>query len=61
MIGPKFKVTLQRGQFVDSPLAEFATATIHPSSILRAPTDEVRRRETKRFIADLKTIREAIR
>jgi uracil-DNA glycosylase family protein len=61
VIGPKFKVTLQRGQFVDSPLAEFVTATVHPSSILRAPTDEARRLETKRFIADLKTIRDAIR
>ena len=61
MIGPKFKVTLQRGQLVDSPLAEFVTATVHPSSILRAPTDEGRRLETKRFIADLKTIRDAIR
>jgi len=60
VIGPKFKVTLQRGQFVDSPLAEFVTATVHPSSILRAPTDEARRLETKRFIADLKRIREAI-
>src|SRR5688500_5309216 len=61
VIGPKFKVTLQRGQFVDSPLAEFVTATVHPSSILRAPTDEARRLETKRFIADLKTISDAIR
>jgi uracil-DNA glycosylase family protein len=60
VIGPKFKVTLQRGQFVDSPLAEFVTATVHPSSILRAPTDDARRLETKRFIADLKRIREAI-
>src|SRR5215207_7136180 len=40
VIGPKFKVTLQRGTFVQSPLADFVTATVHPSSILRAPTDE---------------------
>jgi uracil-DNA glycosylase family protein len=60
VIGPKFKVTQQRGQFMDSPLAEFVTATVHPSSILRAPTDEARRLETKRFIADLKRVREAM-
>jgi DNA polymerase len=60
VIGPKFKVTQQRGHFVDSPLAEFVTATVHPSSILRAPTDERRRYETKMFIDDLKKIREAI-
>ena len=60
VIGPKFKVTRQRGHFVDSPLAELVTATVHPSSILRAPTDERRRYETKMFIEDLKKIRKAI-
>lgn len=60
VIGPKFKVTRQRGHFVDSPLAEFVTATVHPSSILRAPTDERRREETKMFIEDLKKIHKAI-
>jgi uracil-DNA glycosylase family protein len=60
VIGPKFKVSIQRGQFVESDLAEFVTATVHPSSILRAPTDEARRAETKRFIDDLKKIRAAI-
>jgi DNA polymerase len=60
LLGPKFKVTMQRGKFVDSPLAEFVTATVHPSSILRAPTDEARRMETQRFIDDLKKIKKAI-
>lgn len=60
VIGRQFKVSTQRGTFVDSPLAEFVTATVHPSSILRAPTDEARRVETERFIADLKKIRAAI-
>jgi DNA polymerase len=60
VIGPKFKVTLQRATFVSSPLAPLVTATVHPSSILRAPTDEARRAEMKRFIADLKKIRKAI-
>jgi len=60
IIGPKFRVSVQRAQFVDSPLAPLVTATVHPSSILRAPTDEARHLETKRFIDDLKKIRERI-
>ena len=60
VIGPKFRVSIQRGQFVKSDLAELVTATVHPSSILRAPTDEARRTETRRFIDDLKKIRAAI-
>src|ERR1043166_3202718 len=60
VIGPKFRVTVQRGQFVKSPLAPLVTATVHPSSILRAPTDEARHMETRRFIDDLKKIRAAI-
>ena len=60
VIGPKFKVSIQRGEFVKSDLAEFVTATVHPSSILRAPTDEARHAETARFIDDLKKIRAAI-
>ena len=60
VIGPKFRVSIQRGQFVESDLAEFVTATVHPSSILRTPTDDARRAETARFIDDLKKIRAAI-
>jgi len=60
VIGPKFRVSVQRAQFVDSTLAPLVTATVHPSSILRAPTDEARHREMKRFIDDLKKIRAAI-
>ena len=60
VIGPKFKVSTQRGTFVNSPLAPFVTATVHPSSILRAPSDEARHAETEKFIADLKKIRKAI-
>jgi uracil-DNA glycosylase len=60
IIGPKFKVSFDRGKFVNSPLAPLVTATVHPSSILRAPSDEARREETQRFINDLKKIRKAI-
>jgi DNA polymerase len=60
VIGPKFRVSIQRAQFVKSPLAPLVTATVHPSSILRAPSDDARHLETKRFIDDLKKIRAAI-
>ena len=60
LLGPKFKVSTQRGTFVPSPLAPLMTATVHPSSILRAPTDEQRHEEMARFIADLKKVRVAI-
>ncbi|HEV7922953.1 MAG TPA: UdgX family uracil-DNA binding protein [Thermoanaerobaculia bacterium] len=60
VIGSKFKVSVQRGQRVVSDLADYVTATVHPSSILRAPTDEARHEERARFVADLKKIREAV-
>jgi uracil-DNA glycosylase family protein len=60
VIDPKFRVSVQRGELVESDLAELVTATVHPSSILRAPSDEARRTEMRRFIEDLKKIRAAI-
>jgi uracil-DNA glycosylase family protein len=60
LLGAKFRVSVQRGQFVESELAEYVTATVHPSSILRAPTDEARRMERERFVDDLRKIRAAL-
>jgi DNA polymerase len=60
VIGPKFRVSVQRAQFVPSDLAPFVTATVHPSSILRAPTDDARHEEMRRFTDDLRTIWKAI-
>ena len=60
LLGRQFKVSVQRGQWVESPLAPFVMATVHPSSLLRAPDDETRHRETERFIADLKRVHEAL-
>ncbi len=56
LLGRQFRVTEQRGKFVESPLAPFVMATVHPSSILRAPDDDARHREMERFIADLRTV-----
>jgi DNA polymerase len=60
LLGSKFRVSVQRGQFIDSTLAEYVTATVHPSSILRAPNDEARRIERARFVEDLRKVREVI-
>jgi uracil-DNA glycosylase family protein len=56
LLGKGFRVTQHRGEFIESPLAPYVAATVHPSSILRAPDAEMRRDEMKRFIADLKKI-----
>src|SRR5437762_2214346 len=42
LLGRNFKVSVQRGQTVTTNLAKYAIATVHPSSILRQPTDEDR-------------------
>ena len=60
LLGPKFRVTKQRGQFIESTLAPYVMATVHPSSILRAP-DETRHLEYRRFVDDLKKVAPIIR
>lgn len=56
LLGPQFRVSKQRGQFIESTLASYIVATVHPSSILRAADDETRRDEKRKFIDELKTI-----
>jgi DNA polymerase len=51
-------VSRQRGELVDSPLAPFVTATVHPSSILRAPDEEARRSAMEEFVRDLAKVAE---
>src|SRR5215475_7290324 len=45
-----FRVTAQRGKFIKSSLAPYLMATVHPSSILRAPDEETRHSEEQEFI-----------
>ena len=56
LLGSTFKVTAQRGTFVESPLAPLVMATVHPSSVLRAQTDDERRVAMEAFVADLRTL-----
>jgi DNA polymerase len=60
LIGKSFKVSRERGEFVSSTLAPLVAATVHPSSILRASSDEARHEEMRRFVADLKKVAGAL-
>ena len=60
LLGPRFKVTRQRGEFVESELAPLVTGTVHPSSILRAPDDEARQRAYRDFVEDLGRVAAAL-
>jgi DNA polymerase len=56
LLGRDFRVTQHRGEFLQSELAPFVMATVHPSSILRAPDEQTRHDAMKQFITDLKKI-----
>lgn len=56
LLGRSFRVTQQRGQVLPFHGAAHIVATVHPSSILRAPDDESRRREYELFVKDLKAV-----
>ncbi|HUJ26749.1 MAG TPA: UdgX family uracil-DNA binding protein [Myxococcales bacterium] len=56
ILGRSFKVTQMRGQILRHEYARAVMATVHPSSILRAPDDESRHRERSLFVRDLRGI-----
>ena len=60
LLGRQFKVSVHRGAFVPSPLAPLVLATVHPSSILRAPDEDARRDEMRRFTDDLRVVAHAL-
>ncbi len=53
LLGRQFRVTQLRGEDLESELAPHVLATVHPSSILRAPDDR-RAAERAAFVADLR-------
>lgn len=61
LFGRAFRVTRERGRPMSSRFAPCAIATVHPSSLLRAPDEDTRHRETERFIADLKAVADLLR
>src|SRR5947209_3182767 len=56
LLGRNFKVTKQRGQFVEGLMGPVLTATVHPSSILRAPDDAARQEQMQAFVDDLRAV-----
>jgi uracil-DNA glycosylase len=59
LLGSSFRLTHHRGEFLDSDLAELVTATVHPSSILRGPSEE---RDARResLVEDLRVVADAL-
>jgi DNA polymerase len=60
ILGRHFRVTQQRGQIFSTALAPRVMATVHPSSILRAPDEETRHLEMGRFVDDLRRVAQAL-
>jgi uracil-DNA glycosylase family protein len=60
IIGSQFKVSVQRGQFVKSPLAPYVFATFHPSALLRLKDEEEKETAFKQLVGDLKLISKAL-
>src|SRR5262245_31446677 len=54
LLGKKFLVTKQRGQWIESEHDAKVMATVHPSSILRAPDEAARESQYREFVKDLK-------
>src|ERR1700724_899508 len=57
LLGKDFRVRKHRGELIDSPLAPYVTASVHPSSILRTQDEESRHAEMEAFVNDLKTVK----
>jgi uracil-DNA glycosylase family protein len=60
IMGSSFRITRERGTPLDSELAPLVVATVHPSSILRAPDDTSRAAERAAFTADLRSVADAL-
>jgi uracil-DNA glycosylase family protein len=60
LISRDYRVTRRRGELQKSAFGPMITATVHPSSILRAPDDEARHLQMREFVADLKKIARAL-
>ena len=56
LVGASVRVGRDRGRPLDSTLAELVTITTHPSSILRAQSDQEREEAFEAFAADLREV-----
>jgi uracil-DNA glycosylase family protein len=60
LLGRQVRVTRDRGRPLESPLADCAMVTVHPSSILRARDDDERRAAYRAFVDDLEQVAAAL-
>jgi uracil-DNA glycosylase family protein len=60
IFGRSYRLTRERGKFLEHAWAPHATATFHPSAILRAPDEEQRHQQYQEFVADLKLIKKKL-
>ncbi|HET7366250.1 MAG TPA: UdgX family uracil-DNA binding protein [Burkholderiales bacterium] len=60
VISKSFKVSTQRGQFVENHLAPYVFATLHPSALLRVQEEADRELAFKQFVRDLSLIEKAL-
>lgn len=56
LLGKEFRVTQHRGEFIESSLAPYVMATLHPSSILRAPDEKTRQQQEREFVRDIRQV-----
>jgi uracil-DNA glycosylase len=56
LLGKEFRVTRQHGQLVESELAPVVTATLHPSAVLRARSDQDREEMRATLVEDLTVV-----
>jgi uracil-DNA glycosylase len=61
LLGRAFRVTQQRGQLLAFESASHVLATVHPSSILRAPDQEARHEQFESMVKDLRVVEKALR
>jgi DNA polymerase len=61
LLGKDFRVTKMRGEWLESEYAEKTLATVHPSSILRAPDPNARKQQYEDFVSDLAVIAKALK
>ncbi|HSK77283.1 MAG TPA: UdgX family uracil-DNA binding protein [Thermoanaerobaculia bacterium] len=56
LMGPNFKITIERGKFFETSWASWLTATLHPSAILRMPDEVARREAREQLVEDLRAV-----
>ena len=61
LMGRDFRLTQHRGELLESDIGPLVAATVHPSSILRAPDERARAEAMDAFVRDLGGVAVALR